>query len=77
MVTPPLSQQIDLYCKDTKVWFADDKEGWVSASCLTKQVGDKVTLVFQNDEDPTKVTHPKTKAKAMESSGLATISSWY
>jgi myosin-5 len=61
MVTPPLPQQLDLYSKDTKVWFADDKEGWVSASCLTKQVGDKVTLVFQNDEDPTKVRNAKPK----------------
>ncbi|ORZ20537.1 P-loop containing nucleoside triphosphate hydrolase protein [Absidia repens] len=54
MVTPPLPQQLDLYSKNTKVWFADDKEGWISASCLTKQIDDKVTLVFQNDEDNTK-----------------------
>jgi myosin-5 len=55
MVTPPLPQQLDLYSKGTKVWFADDKEGWISASCLTKQIDDNVTLVFQNDEDNTKV----------------------
>jgi myosin-5 len=55
MATPSLSQQLGLYSEGTKVWWADDKEGWVSASCLKKQVGDRVTMVFQNDEDSSKV----------------------
>lgn len=55
MTTPSLSQQLGLYSEGTKVWWADDKEGWVSASCSKKQIGDRVTLVFLNDDDSSKV----------------------
>ncbi|KAI8337239.1 P-loop containing nucleoside triphosphate hydrolase protein [Chlamydoabsidia padenii] len=73
MVTPPLPQQLDLYSKDTKVWFADDKEGWISASCLSKQIGDKVTLVFQNDEDTTKEHVFEASYKELEKNNGSTL----
>ncbi|KAI8343918.1 P-loop containing nucleoside triphosphate hydrolase protein [Chlamydoabsidia padenii] len=73
MVTPPLPQQLDLYTKNTKVWFADDKEGWVSASCLTKQVGDVVTLVFQNDQVNSKEHVFEASYKELEKTNGSTL----
>ncbi|KAI9300839.1 P-loop containing nucleoside triphosphate hydrolase protein [Cunninghamella echinulata] len=41
MVTPPLHQQLELYVNDTKVWFLDENDNWVSATCISKQIDDK------------------------------------
>ncbi|KAG0015544.1 Myosin type-2 heavy chain 1 [Entomortierella chlamydospora] len=42
---------LEAYIKDTKCWFTDDKEGWISASLTTKDVGadGKVTMTFVDD----------------------------
>ncbi|KAI8093452.1 P-loop containing nucleoside triphosphate hydrolase protein [Halteromyces radiatus] len=73
MVTPPLSQQLDLYSKDTKVWFADDKEGWVSATCISKHIDDKVTLLFQNDIDNSKEHIFEATYKELEKNNGSTL----
>jgi hypothetical protein len=42
---------LDTYVKGTKCWFTDEKEGWISASLTTKDVGvdGKVTITFTDD----------------------------
>ncbi|KAF8978491.1 Myosin type-2 heavy chain 1 [Entomortierella lignicola] len=42
---------LDTYIKDTKCWFTDDKEGWISASLTSKEIGadGKVTITFVDD----------------------------
>ena len=42
---------LETYVKGTKCWFADDKEGWISATLSTKDMAadGKVTLTFVDD----------------------------
>ncbi|KAG0093543.1 Myosin type-2 heavy chain 1 [Podila epicladia] len=42
---------LETYVKGTKCWFTDDKEGWISAALITKDVAadGKVTLTFADD----------------------------
>lgn len=50
------TQYLEVYTKGTKAWFPDKEEGWVSASCLSKKIeNDKVTLLFEDDNDSSKV----------------------
>ncbi|CEP17067.1 hypothetical protein [Parasitella parasitica] len=45
-------QAIQIYTKGIKAWFPDKEEGWVSASCVSKQVdNDTVTITFEDDND--------------------------
>ncbi|KAG0174050.1 Myosin type-2 heavy chain 1 [Apophysomyces sp. BC1034] len=56
-MTSPNSTQVllDVYTKGTQAWFADEKDGWVSASVLSKTVeATSVKIVFQSDEEPGK-----------------------
>ncbi|KAI9309380.1 P-loop containing nucleoside triphosphate hydrolase protein [Cunninghamella echinulata] len=43
---------VDVFTKGTKAWFTDDKEAWVSATCVSNESsGDTVKLVFEGDAD--------------------------
>jgi myosin-5 len=56
---PTALQAVEVYTKGTKAWFPDKKEGWVSASCISNTIeGDKVTIVFEDDNEKEKV-NPK------------------
>jgi myosin-5 len=45
------SHSLDVYGKGTAVWFPDDKEGWISAQLVSKDVsGDNVKLTFLTDD---------------------------
>ena len=45
-------QAVEVYTQGTKAWFADDKEAWVSTTCVSNTVaGDSVRIVFQSDHD--------------------------
>lgn len=53
-------QALEVFAKGTKAWFPDQEEGWVSASCLSKKIeNDKVTLLFEDDNDNSKVNRQK------------------
>ncbi|KAF7730180.1 Myosin type-2 heavy chain 1 [Apophysomyces ossiformis] len=55
MTSPNSTQLLDVYTKGTQAWFTDEKEGWVSASVLSKTVdATSVKIVFQSDEEPGK-----------------------
>lgn len=50
MTTPSALQALEVYTKGTKAWFADEKEAWVSASIVSKEVnGDNIKIVFVDD----------------------------
>ncbi|KAI9033904.1 P-loop containing nucleoside triphosphate hydrolase protein [Phycomyces nitens] len=52
MASPTASQAVQVYTKGTKAWFTDEKEAWVSATCISASTsGDKVRLVFEDDTD--------------------------
>ncbi|CAG8544082.1 27163_t:CDS:10 [Dentiscutata erythropus] len=45
------SHSLEVYGKGTGVWFPDNREGWISAQLITKEVnGDNVKLTFIGDE---------------------------
>ncbi|CAG8705556.1 34749_t:CDS:10, partial [Gigaspora margarita] len=45
------SHSLEVYGKGTGVWFPDNREGWISAQLVTKEVtGDNVKLNFVTDE---------------------------
>jgi myosin-5 len=55
-VIPTAIQAVEVYTKGIKAWFPDKKEGWVSASCISNNTeNDKVTIVFEDDNDKEKV----------------------
>lgn len=57
MPSPHLSQALEVYTQGTQAWFTDDKEGWVSASLVSKDItGDNVKMTFRNDDDESRVT---------------------
>jgi myosin-5 len=67
MESPELSahilQAIEVYTKGTKAWFEDEDDAWVSAQVVSNQVTDShVKLVFQNDEQPERVSGQKKKS---------------
>jgi myosin-5 len=64
MESPELSahilQAIEVYTEGTKAWFEDEDDAWVSAQVVSNQVTDShVKLVFQNDEQPERVSGQK------------------
>lgn len=49
-------QAVQVYTKGTVAWFSDKQEGWVSATCVSTSINDdNVRLVFQDDNDDSKV----------------------
>lgn len=47
-----VQQAIEVYTQGTKAWFEDDREAWVSTTCVSNSINDgKVRLVFQSDND--------------------------
>ncbi|KAL1924506.1 uncharacterized protein VTP21DRAFT_4160 [Calcarisporiella thermophila] len=51
MAPPVVSQALEAYTKGTRVWFVDEREGWVSAQVTAKDVqSDRVRLVFTDEK---------------------------
>ncbi|KAI7906682.1 P-loop containing nucleoside triphosphate hydrolase protein [Cokeromyces recurvatus] len=47
-----VKQAIEVYTKDTKAWFEDEDEAWVSASVISKQeTSNGIKIIFQDDKD--------------------------
>lgn len=56
MPSATVDQALAIYSKGTKAWFADEQEGWVSASVNAIEKTDThVKITFINDTDETKV----------------------
>jgi myosin-5 len=52
MTTSSVHQAVEVYTQGTKAWFEDDREAWVSSTCISTSITDsKVRLVFQSDND--------------------------
>jgi myosin-5 len=46
------TQAVDVYTKGTKAWFTDEKQAWVSATCiLNEHSSETVKIVFEGDAD--------------------------
>lgn len=51
---------IQVYTEGIKAWFADEENGWVSASVISKEQDTQtVKIVFQDDNNPDKVKKKK------------------
>lgn len=47
-----VQQAVEVYTQGTKAWFEDDREAWVSTTCISNTTTDgKVRIVFQSDND--------------------------
>jgi myosin-5 len=45
-------QAVEVYTQGTKAWFEDDREAWVSTTCVSSSITDtNVRIVFQSDND--------------------------
>ena len=45
-------QAVEVYTQGTKAWFSDDREAWVSTTCISNTIqGDNIRIVFQSDND--------------------------
>ena len=51
-----IAQAVQVYSKDTKAWFEDEDEAWVSASVISKEESATgVKILFQDDKDDGRV----------------------
>ncbi|KAI7867641.1 P-loop containing nucleoside triphosphate hydrolase protein [Spinellus fusiger] len=51
-----VQQAVDVFVKGTRAWFEDERNGWVSASMVTKEVdATKVKITFESDTEEGKV----------------------
>ena len=52
-MTTTTRQAVEVYTQGTKAWFEDDKEAWISTTCISNTFIDdsKVKIVFQGDND--------------------------
>ncbi|CAG8495632.1 7285_t:CDS:10 [Ambispora gerdemannii] len=66
------SHSLDIYVKGTKVWFPDDKEGWISGELITKDLtDDQVKLSFKTEHNKeVVVASTLTKLKASNNADL-------
>ncbi|KAG0233319.1 Myosin type-2 heavy chain 1 [Actinomortierella wolfii] len=66
-----MSTTLDAYIKDTKCWFTDAKEGWISGTLTNKEItaDGKVTLTFVDDNGKDQV-FTSTLAKIQENSEI-------
>lgn len=45
-------QAVEVYTQGTKAWFEDDREAWVSTTCVSNTIqGENIRIVFQSDND--------------------------
>ena len=69
-LSQPVQQAVEVYTKGVKAWIRDEvdnEEAWVSATVLSKEVTDTgVKIVFQNDEDESRVSLNERKAYIYE-----------
>jgi myosin-5 len=51
-----VAQAVQVFSKDTKAWFEDEDEAWVSASVISKEESATgVKILFQDDKDEGRV----------------------
>ncbi|OBZ84954.1 Myosin-2A [Choanephora cucurbitarum] len=63
-------QAVEVYTQGTKAWFADDKEAWVSTTCVSNTVaGDSVRIVFQSDHDDQEYVFESTLTEVEKNGG--------
>ncbi|RUS28033.1 P-loop containing nucleoside triphosphate hydrolase protein [Jimgerdemannia flammicorona] len=64
MTTPTALQALEVYTKGTKAWFPDEKEAWLSASVVSKDIsGDNVKIVFADDIEGKEIVFESTITK--------------
>ncbi|CAO3608268.1 unnamed protein product [Mucor hiemalis] len=70
MSTSSVHQAVAVYTQGTKAWFEDDREAWVSTTCISTTVTDaKVQLVFQSDNEEREYVFESTLEELEKSSG--------
>ncbi|KAI8583474.1 hypothetical protein K450DRAFT_223883 [Umbelopsis ramanniana AG] len=70
MAATTAQQSLEVFTKGTKAWFTDEKEGWVSATLTSKSVdGDKIKLLFRDDNDDKEHVFESTLAQIEKSNG--------
>lgn len=50
-MTTNFRQAVEVYTQGTKAWFEDDKEAWISTTCVSNTITDdsQIRIVFQCD----------------------------
>ncbi|KAI8394115.1 P-loop containing nucleoside triphosphate hydrolase protein [Radiomyces spectabilis] len=70
MSTANARQAVEVYTKGIKAWFTDEKEAWVSATCVSSDItDDKVRLVFEDDGDQKEHVFESTLAEVDKTGG--------
>ncbi|KAG1047830.1 hypothetical protein G6F43_009746 [Rhizopus delemar] len=66
-----IRQAVEVYTQGTKAWFEDDKEAWISTTCISNTFIDdsKVKIVFQGDNDEKEYIFESTLAEIEKTNG--------
>ncbi|CEG63412.1 Putative YOR326Wp-like protein (Fragment) [Rhizopus microsporus] len=66
-----IRQSVEVYTPGTKAWFADDREAWVSTTCISSTVtsDSKVKIVFESDADGSEYVFESTLAELEKTGG--------
>ncbi|CAO0799156.1 unnamed protein product [Mucor circinelloides] len=63
-------QAVEVYTQGTKAWFEDDREAWVSTTCVSNTIqGENIRIVFQSDNDEREYVFESTLKEVEKNSG--------